>query len=176
MEEMEFNTPVTDNASAPGEAAPREGRRLDPNHKGGKWKLPALIAAIVVAVLLAAYLGLCAYAGGERILPGVSVGAVDVGGMSAQEARSALENAARAEYGALVIPLRVGEHTVEFSAEEAKVSLDVPTAVTAAQGAGKEQFFARGWNLLAGLCGTKRQVEGAVVVGDRGYEIGRAHV
>ena len=55
VEENNFEAPVSPGAQ-PEETTPKQGRRLAPG-SGGKWKLPVLIAGIVIAVLLAAYLG-----------------------------------------------------------------------------------------------------------------------
>ena len=62
-----------------------EGQQMEKKPGGSKKVL--IIAGAAVAVVLAAYLGLCAWVGGSgKIMPNVSVLGVDVSGMTAQEA------------------------------------------------------------------------------------------
>ena len=67
-----------------------EGQRIEKKPGGSKKGL--IIAGVVAAVLLAAYLGLCAWVGASgKIMPHVSVLGVDVSGMTAQEAQDAVD-------------------------------------------------------------------------------------
>lgn len=170
MEENNLENPVSPGAPGEGGApVPQQGRRLDPNARGGRWKLPVLIVSVVVAVLLAAYLGLCAYASNHAFLPNVDVGGVPVGGKSVQEAQQLLEADLQNGYDTLEIPVRVGTHSVTLRAKEAKITADLPAALAAAQGAGKESFLASGWNLLASLFGKTWTVPSPISVGDPAY-------
>lgn len=81
------------------------GKRLaaDPN---GKKKATVLIAVgAAVAVLLAGYLGLCAYAGsgGGRMAPGTVIGGVKVGGLPTEEAIAALDAALQGQLSTLSV-------------------------------------------------------------------------
>ena len=60
------------------------GRRVASGSPGGK------AAVIVIAVLLGAYLALCAYAGGDKFWPHTSVMGVDVSGLTAAQAEEKL--------------------------------------------------------------------------------------
>lgn len=59
------------------------GKRLS----GGAGKKPLIIIGILVAVLAAAYLGLCAYAASlDVFFPNTTINGVDVAGMTVQQA------------------------------------------------------------------------------------------
>ena len=67
------------------------GKRLnEESKKSGKG--PLLIAGIVLAVLLAAYAGLCAYAGSlDTFYPNRHINGIDVGGLTVGQAQQRLE-------------------------------------------------------------------------------------
>ena len=67
------------------------GKRLnEESKKSGKG--PLLIAGIVLAVLLAAYVGLCAYAGSlDTFYPNRHINGIDVGGLTVGQAQQRLE-------------------------------------------------------------------------------------
>ena len=67
------------------------GKRLnEESKKSGKG--PLLIAGIVLAVLLAAYAGLCAYAGSlDTFYPNRHINGIDVGGLTVEQAQQRLE-------------------------------------------------------------------------------------
>lgn len=136
-----------------------EGKRLEDNNKGApgrKGKIALACGAGVLALLAVGYLALCALAGRARALPGTYMGEVDLSGMTQAQAQAALERVSTDRYQALEIPIQVGDETVTFSAKQAGVQVlaDPAEAVQA----GKGNFFAGGWNYLAGLLGGKRQV------------------
>lgn len=143
-----------------------EGRRLvvEP----GKGKKAAVIAGGVVAVLLAGYVGLCGYACGERILPGVSAGGVDLSGSTIQSARDKLLTFAADHYDALEIPLAIGDKTVTLSAREAGATLDVEATLSLAQQTGKDHFLTGGANFLSGLV-KDRPLEGITALSNEAY-------
>ncbi|MDQ4126343.1 MAG: hypothetical protein M3151_00040, partial [Actinomycetota bacterium] len=58
----------------------------------------AALVALAVFALLAGFVALDALIGGEEIQRGVSIGAVDVGGMTPEEARQAVERDATATF------------------------------------------------------------------------------
>ena len=67
------------------------GKRLNEESKKS-WKGPLLIACIVLAVLLAAYAGLCAYAGSlDTFYPNRHINGIDVGGLTVEQAQQRLE-------------------------------------------------------------------------------------
>ena len=60
---------------------------------GQRRKIALIAAGCAAAVLLAAYLGLCAWVGGSpNILKGVSVAGVPVGGLTREQALETLED------------------------------------------------------------------------------------
>lgn len=71
--------------------ATRQAKRVQKKPKASRSKMPILVVVLLV-VLCAAYLVLCAVAGsGETLREGTSVNGVNIGGMTEQEAVSALE-------------------------------------------------------------------------------------
>ncbi len=160
---MEDKEPV----GQPGSGS-KKGHRLAPKEglsKKGKIAIAAVCA--VVALLLGSYLGLCAYAAGDRVIPGTYVGDVDLSGLSVEEAAQRLEEAARERYDGMEIPIQVGDRTVTFSAKKAGVRSvgDGQSAVRA----GKGSFLAGGWNYLAGLFGRETQLRDVVTLDDPDY-------
>ncbi len=73
------------------EVQTQPGKRLNEEpKKSGKG--PLLIAGIVLAVLLAAYAGLCAYAGSlDTFYPNRHINGIDVGGLTVEQAQQRLE-------------------------------------------------------------------------------------
>ncbi len=145
------------------------GRRLAGKKGLGKGaKVAIAVAAVLVVALLGSYVGLCAYAAGDRVLPGTYVGDVDLSGLSLEEAAARMEEASQARYEALEIPIRVGEdNVITFSAKDGQVKAigDSEAAVQA----GKGSFLAGGWNFLAGLLGRETQLNCQVSVGNSAY-------
>ena len=68
------------------------GKRLAEKTEKRGSKRPWMIAVIIAAVLVAAYLALCAYAGSlDTFYPNRHINGIDVGGLTVSEAQSALE-------------------------------------------------------------------------------------
>ncbi len=124
-----------------------EGRRLQPT-KGKKIVLIVVLA--VAAALLLGYLGLCAYASGDRLLPGSYIVGVDVSGMRPEDAVEKLEAATDQIYGDLEIPIQIGDKTVTLSAKDAGVEAEVGACVKAYM-ENKGGFFGSGVRFLRGL-------------------------
>ena len=66
------------------------GKRVMP---GSRKKIGLIAAGIVVGVLAAAYLGLCAFANGDKLWPNTSVMGVDLSGLTAAQAEEKLAGA-----------------------------------------------------------------------------------
>lgn len=165
--EASAENPSVETTSSGGESAP-SGRRLA-GASMSKGKKTALIAGgVAVAVLAGGYLGLCAYASGQRVLPGVTAAGVDLSGATVSVARARLEQSAAARYETLEIPLVIGEKTLTLSAKEAGTALDVDATLALAQETGKDSFLGGGANFLRGLV-TTRQVEGITHVTNTDY-------
>jgi lipoprotein-anchoring transpeptidase ErfK/SrfK len=101
-----------------------------------------LIGSIVAAVLLTAAVGAWAYDHGRRdtIAEGVRVGGVDVGGMSAAEARAALREQLLKRLRRPVVATYEGRRVV-LSARRAGVAVDVEQAVDDAVARSRQGFF-----------------------------------
>lgn len=150
------------------EQGSQQGRRLEEKKGLGRTgKLAIAGVAGALCVLAAGYLGLCGLAAGDKALPGTYMGGVDLGGMDAARAETALAQVATDHYETLEIPIQVGDKTVTFSAKEAGVRVlgDAQEAVRA----GKENFLAGGWNYLTGLLGRKNDLGFAVSVDNADY-------
>ena len=146
------------------------GRRLEEKDKKGlspKGKVAVVCVAAVVGLLAAGYLGLCALASGDKALPGTYMGGVDLGGMTAAQAETALAQVATDRYEALEVPIQVGDKTVNFSAKQAGVH--VLGGGEEAVRAGKDSFLTGGWNYLTGLLGRKNELSFAVSVDNADY-------
>lgn len=172
VEEMEFTPPVNDGVLTPGENAARQGKRLDPNANGGGWKLPVLIVAIVAAVLLAAYLGLCAYAfTGHRTLPNtMTYRGVRIGGMTARDAAAKVVETAPETYENMEFPIRVGDRgEVIMKAKEAKPVIDAAEAESRVSWWTQTSFVAAGWRYLSSAFGGQNLVYCPAVIENGAY-------
>ncbi len=134
-----------------------EGRRLTPS-KGKKVALIVVLA--VIAALLLGYLGLCAYASGDRLLPRWHIVGVDVGGMRYADAVQKVKDATAELYRDFEIPIEVGEKTVTLSARDAGVEADAEFSVKAAL-TSKGSFLTSGAKFIQALF---REVNGGCLV------------
>ena len=130
------------------------GKRLAEKTEKRGSKRPWMIAAVIAAVLVAAYLALCAYAGSlETFYPNRHINGIDVGGLTVSEAQSALETRLPAQTIILVneerqlqTTLTVAElgYTAESFAGDAQFWMDAERDTP---------FLRRGWAYLATLSG-----------------------
>ena len=97
------------------------GKRLS----GGAGKKPLIIIGILVAVLAAAYLGLCAYAASlDVFFPNTTINGVDVAGMTVQQAGEELGSTLPQRTMAFYLPLtdKSGDGVTAPSASEERAS------------------------------------------------------
>jgi len=142
-----------------------EGARVE-TPKGGRGKLALGIAAGVAGVLIAGYLGLCAYVGtGSTILPNVEIGGVSVGGMSPEQAQAALEERVESHMGGTAVGLRCGEWSGEYTGGAA---VDGGASVEEAMAEGRESFPLQGVQFLRHLLGGKSQLDLALSLDEAG--------
>lgn len=130
------------------------GKRLAEKTEKRGSKRPWMIAVIIAAVLVAAYLALCAYAGSlDTFYPNRHINGIDVGGLTVSEAQSALETRLPAQAIILVneerqlqTTLTVAElgYTAESFAGDAQFWMDAERDTP---------FLRRGWAYLATLSG-----------------------
>lgn len=175
MEQLEHKEPLAQEEESPAESAAsaakssaEEGRRLAKKPSGKGKRTAAIACGVAAAVLAGSYVGLCAYASGERVLPGVTVAGTDLSGMNASETRKTLEELAAQRFESLKIPLKIGGATVELDAEAAAVTLNVDATAHLAQDTGKESFFSGGARFLSGLV-KKTELESVTTPADEAY-------
>lgn len=116
-----------------------------------------MISGAAAAAVLGGYLGLCAWvSGSDRILPNVSVAGLDVSGMTAAEAETALSGA-MAEYGGQIIGLVSYDGQLwSITAEEMGYAWTLPAE--AAGAVGRENFLTGGVVYLTQLLGQEHQI------------------
>ena len=130
------------------------GKRLAEKTEKRGSKRSWMIAVVIAAVLVAAYLALCAYAGSlDTFYPNRHINGIDVGGLTVSEAQSALETRLPAQTITLVneerqlqTTLTVAElgYTAESFAGDAQFWMDAERDTP---------FLRRGWAYLATLSG-----------------------
>lgn len=128
------------------------GKRLAEKTEKRGSKRPWMIAVVIAAVLVAAYLALCAYAGSlDTFYPNRHINGIDIGGLTVSEAQSALETRLPAQTIILVneerqlqTTLTVAElgYTAESFAGDAQFWMDAERDTP---------FLRRGWAYLATL-------------------------
>jgi vancomycin resistance protein YoaR len=94
----------------------------------------ALIAGLLLAVLVVWYLD-----GRDEILGGVSIGEVDVGGMTREEAREAVERRASQTFE----EIRLGEGEASIPGESLGIRIDAEAATEEAYSVGREGWIGR---------------------------------
>lgn len=116
-----------------------------------------MISGGAAAVLLGGYLGLCAWVNGsDRILPNVSVAGLDVSGMTAAEAETALSGA-MAEHGSQIIgAVSYEDQLWSITAEE--MGYGWRFAAESAGAVGRENFLTGGVVYLTQLLGQEHQI------------------
>lgn len=106
---------------------------------GNKGKIAAITVATLAALVILGGLGyaLMVHSSGD-ILPGVSVAGVDVGGMSREKAKAAVQQAVNATYGTETLTVTLPDRTLSFAPADTKASVDVDKAVEAAWNYGRD--------------------------------------
>ena len=118
-------------------AGAREQKR-EPKQKN----IVPIVIGIAAAAVLAAYLGLCAWVGGSRIMPNVSIAGVDVSGLDQAAARQKLERALSETAAQVSIELSYGVWSAQVDGRG--VQADVDSSVSAAVAVGRGSFITRG--------------------------------
>ena len=143
-----------------------EGRHVaDTPEKDGKSRKPWIIAGVAVAVVLAAYLGLCAWVGTlDTIFPNVSVAGVDVSGMTVEEAQEKLGRIVRDRAGELTYTL--GYESWERSITGDQIAVDVDQSIRNAWDVGRGNFLTGGYHMTVHMMGTGRKLDLAIAGDD----------
>lgn len=113
-----------------------------------KYRIPLIAAAVVLAVLCLWLFSAVLDPYDNRILSGVSVGGLDVGGMTRSEARKALKKASESTLEHTVLTVVLPEETLDLSPADTNASLK---AVAAARAAFKVGRFGSREEKLAAL-------------------------
>ncbi len=121
--------------------------------RGKKFAVPALVAA---AVLVTAYLGLCAYGSiSEKIMPNTSAAGVPLGGLTRAQAAERLDAVHAERYdGKAVTFICEGADDEEVTIPSHMITADLDDAARRAWQIGRQRgFFLQGLGLLSGLIG-----------------------
>ena len=131
------------------------GERIEKTPGNGKkvW----IIAGVVLAVLVCAYLGLCAWAGTCGIMANVTAGGLDVSGMTAAQAEAALDQAVQERGEQTAVTLRYGGWTGTLTGRD--VQVDSQASAQAAWEVGRSNFFVQGFWWLVHQMGMSDQVD-----------------
>ena len=133
-----------------------EGQRVAKQPEKGKKGL--VIALVVIGVLAAAYVGLCAWAGAQNtIFPNTSAAGLDVSGMTVAQAQQALEEAVAQKGSGAQVDLSYRDWSGTVTAGE--VSLSAQETAQAAWKSGREHFLLQGGAYVARLAGAQGQAE-----------------
>ena len=123
---------------------------------GQRRKIALIAAGCAAAVLLAAYLGLCAWVGGSpNILKGVSVAGVPVGGLTREQALETLEDNL-GQVSSVTLPLEYGPWEGEITA--AAVRVDDQATVAQAWQTGRSSFLLQGASYLSHQLGAEDEI------------------
>ena len=123
---------------------------------GRRRKIALIAAGCAAAVLLAAYLGLCAWVGGSpNILKGVSVAGVPVGGLTREQALETLEDNL-GQVSSVALPLEYGPWEGEITA--AAVRVDDQATVAQAWQTGRSNFLLQGASYLSHQLGAEDEI------------------
>jgi vancomycin resistance protein YoaR len=117
------------------------GRRRDISPWFIRVPILFISGAILLVLMLTILIGLVQWYYNGRVMPGVSAYGVDLGGMTADEARAALQNAFTYDDDT-VFTFRDGDRFWQLTAGELGVSIDVQESVAKATTAGHSGNFA----------------------------------
>ncbi len=101
------------------------------------------VLLIVLAVLVALTAVVCLWGSrlvaGDTVFPHVTVVGVDVGGMTAEQAREAVENAVEQTYLTSTVEVQLPDRTLSFDPEQTNVTLNGETAIKEAMAFGRSK-------------------------------------
>ena len=120
-----------------------EGKREQQSPDQGKRKLPMMMGG-AAAVLLAGYIGLCAWVGAQgQVMPNVSVSGMDLSGMTAEEVTLTVDSAESKLAGDVSVKLVCGSWSGVLTGRQLNIENNSigPTAVAA----GREHFLTQGF-------------------------------
>lgn len=133
----EKKTAVTEKKAA----APKKKPALTGKPIAGKETPLVLILAVLCVLMLilsAVLFRAAADPYGNKILPGTSIGGIDVGGMSKAEARRAIKDATKATFSQQAMEVTLPSETLSLSPDQTRAKLNVRSAVKAAYQFGRK--------------------------------------
>ena len=128
-----------------------EGKHEQQSPDQGKRKLPMMMGG-AAAVLLAGYIGLCAWVGAQgQVMPNVSVSGMDLSGMTAEEVTLTVDSAESNLAGDVSVKLVCGSWSGVLTGRQLNIENNSigPTAVAA----GREHFLTQGFQYIRHLLG-----------------------
>ncbi|WP_130848568.1 VanW family protein [Intestinimonas timonensis] len=133
----------------------KSGKRLaKPDGEAKKGRRGLLAAGILVAVLVAGYLGLCTWVGASgTTLPGTTAGGVELGGLTRDQVERRLDEELKQSYTGKEITLQVDGTSQSYTVSGSVLDVDTSAVTDAACGLSQGNFFSRGWRLIQSLLG-----------------------
>ncbi len=109
--------------------------------------LCAIFAILLILIALGAWLILCGGFDNGLILPNVYVADVDLGGLTQQQALSALEQSIGDSYAQTALELQLPDGILTLSPQDTGASLDLQSALNAAYGYGRSGNWFENWEV-----------------------------
>lgn len=127
--------------------------------KKKKKELPlgVVIGGTFAGVLLGGYLGLCTWVNFGQIMPNVTVGGLDVGGLSQAQAQVKLEQAMKSHATKASVTLQYGDWSGTITGDQMQIFGE--SAALEAQKAGRGNFLTQGIEYIQHLAGNREDVE-----------------
>ena len=100
--------------------------------------LAAIIAGALVVLVAAIFFGYgLVLKGGDTIYPNVFVTGINVGGMTAEEAKTAVADSVAASYSSATLNVQLPDRTLSFTPDQTNVALDADEAIAEAMAYGR---------------------------------------
>ena len=127
--------------------------------KTKKKELPlgVVIGGTFAGIILGGYLGLCTWVNFGGIMPNVTVGGLDVGGLSQEQAQVRLEQAMKSHAAKASVTLQHGDWSGTITGDQMQIFGE--NAALEAQKAGRGNFLTQGVEYIQHLAGNREDVE-----------------
>jgi len=113
----------------------------------------------LLVLVAAAYLGLCAWAGGQGVFPNVTVAGQDVSGMSSDEVRTVAQQALESAADEAAVTLHYGDWSGTLRAADlVPFEAYASNAALHAYWAGRDGFLTQGWEYLRRMMGAEESI------------------
>ncbi len=129
---------MSNQITAPGTAAEANPVAVKTGSRFPKWILPVALGGLVLLLV-----GFLTYSmtGYDNIYHNVTVGGVNLGGCTREEASAKLESELRKEFEGQVLPMTIGDQTIEITGQQVGVRFQTEKAVDSAMTYGREGGF-----------------------------------